>query len=435
MNKRKIFLAISYTKRKKVENAIANFLKTKGFEVITGRICKSGQSLDKEIKRLIKDCDFGVVVYNELRHNISYEWGLLDALCDKDKIFLLKDENVHIDLDYELSDRKGTIFTHFYGEDSEEEIIRSLEQNEGLMSAIGDCIGKSISSEPTENVKKAAEILAKSNLPLTGIGEKNIKIDDIDEIIEALSNIKKLTAKGHFYKAYTYYYTKKYDKAEEMYRKAIEANPNLADAHYNLGILLKNLERYDEAEKEYREAIRINPEYVSAYNNLGFLLHEELKRYDEAEECYRKAVGIDPEDALPHNNLGYLLKRLKRYEEAKKEFMKAIEINKDALANQNLSELYFIQKDYENSLEIARNALDASKSPYEKIISNFLILINLIVLGKSYDIDQFIRLLKENKRYEQSYIYHFDEIKNAAYGLECEEKILDLTNKMEEFKG
>jgi hypothetical protein len=105
MAKSSVFLAISYTKRKKVENAIRKYLESKGLEVITGRDVTSGCNLCDEIINLIQKSDFGVVVYNELRHNISYEWGLLDAL--KKNVVLLNDENIHIDLDKELSDKKG----------------------------------------------------------------------------------------------------------------------------------------------------------------------------------------------------------------------------------------------------------------------------------------------------------------------------------------
>jgi len=76
---------------------------------------------------------------------------------------------------------------------------------------------------------------------------------------------------------------KRYEEAEKEYRVAIRINPNDAEAHNNLGILLKNLKHYEEAEKEYREAIRINPNYAEAHNNLGVLLYD-LRRYEEAEK-------------------------------------------------------------------------------------------------------------------------------------------------------
>jgi len=47
---------------------------------------------------------------------------------------------------------------------------------------------------------------------------------------------------------------KEYDKAEKELREAIRINPNFAEAHGNLGLLLKNLKRYDEAEKEILKA-------------------------------------------------------------------------------------------------------------------------------------------------------------------------------------
>jgi len=79
--------------------------------------------------------------------------------------------------------------------------------------------------------------------------------------------------------------------------------------------------------------------------------------------------------------------------------------------------------------------LKISKTPDDKIISKFLVLINLISLKKGYgtEEDEFIKYLEENRGYELD--YDFDDIKNAVHGLRCEDKILDLINKMEESKG
>ena len=73
----------------------------------------------------------------------------------------------------------------------------------------------------------------------------------------------------------------RYDESEREYRRAIEINPNYADAHNNLGILLAESGRYAEAEKEFRRSIEIKPA-PDAYYNLGLLLAK-LGRYDEAE--------------------------------------------------------------------------------------------------------------------------------------------------------
>jgi tetratricopeptide (TPR) repeat protein len=92
---------------------------------------------------------------------------------------------------------------------------------------------------------------------------------------------------------------------ENELREMIRVNPNDAEAHYNLGSLLMNLQRYDEAEKELREAIKIDPNYVLAHFNLGVLL-KNLQRYDEAEKELREAIRIDPSFAEAHYNLELL---------------------------------------------------------------------------------------------------------------------------------
>jgi tetratricopeptide (TPR) repeat protein len=86
------------------------------------------------------------------------------------------------------------------------------------------------------------------------------------------------------------------DDAEMFYRKAIELNPNFAEAYNNLGNILRNknqlpvsakaaetafdksadasvavAEFESEAEKYFRRAIELNPNYAEAYNNIGNL--------------------------------------------------------------------------------------------------------------------------------------------------------------------
>ena len=123
MGKNCVFLAISYTERRKVENAIRSYLESKGLEVITGRDVTSGGILCDEIITLIEECDFGVVVYNELRHNISYEWGLLDAM--RKNVVLLKDVNIHINLEDEVSDKKVPFSLRFMGKTQKKKLSSS----------------------------------------------------------------------------------------------------------------------------------------------------------------------------------------------------------------------------------------------------------------------------------------------------------------------
>jgi len=155
---------------------------------------------------------------------------------------------------------------------------------------------------------------------------------------------------------------KRFDEAEEEYRGAIRINPDYTEAHYNLGILLSNLKRFDEAEEEYREAIRINQDYAGAHGNLGNLL-KDLERFGEAEEEYREAIRINPDDAEAHYNLGNLLSNLKRFDEAEEEYRGAIRINPDfAEAHANLGILFLKTEKPED----AKKELEIAKDLFEK---------------------------------------------------------------------
>ena len=60
----------------------------------------------------------------------------------------------------------------------------------------------------------------------------------------------------------------KLKEAEISYRKAIELNPNFAEAHSNLGNILKDLGKLKEAEISTRKAIELNPKFGDAHSNL-----------------------------------------------------------------------------------------------------------------------------------------------------------------------
>ena len=84
---------------------------------------------------------------------------------------------------------------------------------------------------------------------------------------------------------------RKSKEAEVSYRKAIEIKPDYADAHSNLGNVLRNLGKIQEAEISLRKAIEIKPDYVEVYSNLGSIL-KDLGNLQEARLCSEKIMSI-----------------------------------------------------------------------------------------------------------------------------------------------
>ncbi|WP_044034478.1 tetratricopeptide repeat protein, partial [Microcystis aeruginosa] len=66
-----------------------------------------------------------------------------------------------------------------------------------------------------------------------------------------------------------YYNQQKYDLALSDYSKAIELNPNFAEAYNNRGVLYSYQQKYELALADFNKAIEINPNSADAYYNRG----------------------------------------------------------------------------------------------------------------------------------------------------------------------
>jgi predicted CXXCH cytochrome family protein len=94
-------------------------------------------------------------------------------------------------------------------------------------------------------------------------------------------------------------------------RRALASDPEMPEAHNNLGILTLS-------EASFREAIRIKPDYADAHANLASLLSG-AGRFAEAEETFTRALRVRPADARTRFNYAMLLGRTNRYDQAQRE--------------------------------------------------------------------------------------------------------------------
>ena len=178
------------------------------------------------------------------------------------------------------------------------------------------------------------------------------------KMFETAVNIKPDYAEAHKNLGIVLRDLEKMDEAVESLKKAISLEPSYVDAHYNLAITLKNLNQPDEAVKSYRKVIEINPNFAQAHNNLGNLL-KDLGQTDEALKSYQKAIEVNPNFAHAYNNLGNAFKDLGQLNDAVMNYEKAIEINP------NFSEVH---NNLGNAFKDLEQLNDAVKS-YKKAVS------------------------------------------------------------------
>jgi len=78
--------------------------------------------------------------------------------------------------------------------------------------------------------------------------------------------------------------------------------PNYAEAHNNLGNILKEQGKLKEAIACYRRALELNPKFAKVHLNLGDAL-KESGDFQGAEDCYRAALERDSRFTLAHYKL------------------------------------------------------------------------------------------------------------------------------------
>jgi tetratricopeptide (TPR) repeat protein len=85
-------------------------------------------------------------------------------------------------------------------------------------------------------------------------------------------------------------------------QKAIEINPNYAEAYYNLGTIFLNKGHLSEAMSCYQKALERKPLFAEVFNNLGNAFKDKGQR-NEAERCYKSALQLKHDHSIYSNLL------------------------------------------------------------------------------------------------------------------------------------
>lgn len=160
-------------------------------------------------------------------------------------------------------------------------------------------------------------------------GKEHYRNDEDTQAAEAFQEAIKLNpelAEAHFRLGLTYDALGQPQEAEEAYKKAVETykkdlsideHSNDAEAHYNLGQTYAGLHLYTEAVREYRQATRLKPDDAAIHYDLGQALMR-LAQYDEAILAFTKSLELDPENYRAEDELAEAREGVKRIRTGKK---------------------------------------------------------------------------------------------------------------------
>lgn len=152
-------------------------------------------------------------------------------------------------------------------------------------------------------------------------------------------------------------------QARQAALRAIEADPNLGEAHASLASVLKIYDwDWARAESEYRLALALNPNYANARRwYAGFL--SALGRAEEALREIRQARELDPLSLIANMEVAWNYFMARQYKPALEESLKTLELEPEfAPANYSLGLAYEQLGRYDEAVTALERARDASRA-------------------------------------------------------------------------
>lgn len=159
-----------------------------------------------------------------------------------------------------------------------------------------------------------------------------------------------------------------------LIERALEAQPDLEQAHASLGLLKSRSGLYEESDAHFRTALEINPNYFHGQVNFGLsLVHQ--SRLKEGSTAYTRALILDPLNANLNFNLGALM-MLQGQFDAGHEFMeKSLSIDPEQINVRAVKTHWLAQ--YGHLVEAVQNG----RATYEASPENA---VNLAALARAY---------------------------------------------------
>lgn len=141
-----------------------------------------------------------------------------------------------------------------------------------------------------------------------------------------------------------------YARASYFFEKAVEIDPNYAEAWYQAGFSYGMLGKHSDSLRASRRAAQLRPDWAQAFVNIGASSFA-LAQYKDAAEAYRQATKLDADNPDAQYALGLSLNKLGRADEEILAYKRAVAIKPDfSNAIEQLGAAYFKQKRFADAL-------------------------------------------------------------------------------------
>jgi Tfp pilus assembly protein PilF len=162
---------------------------------------------------------------------------------------------------------------------------------------------------------------------------------------------------------------RRWKDAEDAVAQAEKLSTKQEDKDYTTfiaGSIYERQKKYDQAEELFRRVVNSDPKNAMALNYLGYMLADRGTRLEEALAYIRRAVALDPQSGAYLDSLGWAYFRMGNYEMAEDNLRKAVErTGNDPTVHDHLGDLY--QKT--GRLKLAATQYERSLAEWNKTIA------------------------------------------------------------------
>jgi serine/threonine protein kinase/predicted Zn-dependent protease len=181
---------------------------------------------------------------------------------------------------------------------------------------------------------------------------------------KAMAYARKATEKERLYieEDYAAYIENDQQKSIQLLKQLIDKYPKEKRAY----LALANTYGYDESDKaieELKKALEIDPNYAEAIQSLG-LYYRYKGDFEKALEVFKKYAFVSPDQANTIDNLANLYFREGRFEEAIAKFKEALSVRPDFIwSTMALHYIAALQEDYSEAIRLLDQLIAGMKGP------------------------------------------------------------------------
>jgi len=242
------------------------------------------------------------------------------------------------------------------------EAVQKLPNDRGLKMVLASQLADTGQADTAiEQVKALLKGNADDREVYIALSQMYTRLKRWNEAEQAINKAEQLSTKPEdkmyavFVKGSVFEREKKYEQAEEAFKRVLSSDPQNAVALNYLGYMLADRGvRLDEALNYVKKAIDLDPANGAYLDSLGWAYYK-LGKYDLAEQNLSKAVQRTPNDPTVQDHLGDVYQKVGRLKQAAAHWERALNEYNRSVSDVEPSEVAKVQKKLESArIKLAR---------------------------------------------------------------------------------